>query len=186
MASSVAASREPSNSWKKTPARPAPASAGTASRALPTSPTAAVPAAAAARAARRAASQRCSAEKAATSRPTCIAQEGRPSPPRKRPASTDSSRWVWAFTSPGNSAPCARSSGSEANVRLISARGPTATMVPAPSTTTAASAIAGLAMGKTQGAPMSRAGFERGTMRCLAQGRDAGWTSTPLRAIENS
>jgi hypothetical protein len=55
---------------------------------------------------------------------------------------------------------CARSSGSEANAGLISARGPTATMVPTPSTTTAASAMAGLAMGKTQGALINRAGCE--------------------------
>jgi hypothetical protein len=43
---------------------------------------------------------------------------------------------------------------------LISARGPTATTVPAPSTATAASAIAGMVMGKTQGALINRAGCE--------------------------
>jgi hypothetical protein len=42
------------------------------------------------------------------------------------------------------------------------------------SMTTVASAKAGPAMGKTQGALISRAGFDKGTRKCLAQRHDAG------------
>jgi len=85
------ASREPSNSWKKTRPDP-PRPKRYRKKGIADVAHRRVPAATAARAARLAASKRCSAEKAAVSRPTCVAQETSPSPPRKRPASTDSRR----------------------------------------------------------------------------------------------
>ena len=118
-------------------------SPGAASSVLPTSPMAAVPKRADAAAAVPAAWRRNSRGVSPTFFRNRCAQAMKPPPPGTISPSPDSSRWQWAFTSPGSRAPSARSSVAPENSARTAPRGPTIRTVPSSSSATAPSEIGG-------------------------------------------